>query len=881
MNVYHHIKRAALLCLLCSATTLFAQNLGVIKGQIVNENDEPISKAEITLTGNGKTVLSNSSGYFTITGLTPGNYELKVTYVGHQELTETVKVMAGINNVDPFRLQQAPNTSLTMMVYGSLLEGQAKAQSEQKQAVNIKNVVAADQIGNFPDKNAAEAIQRIPGVHISRDQGEGRYILVRGTEPRLNQNTMNGMTLPAPEGDLRTVALDVISVDMLEAIEVSKAITPDMDGDAVGGSVNLVTRQAPSKTKLSVGGGWGYNFLSETDANEAKLLWGKRFNDGKVGVITTFSYEDVERGTDNFEASYDDGDLEEYELRDYAVTRERIGGLAAIDFRPNTASFYKVTTSYSQFDDQEFRRRITYVLPDDEIERELKDRFETQSIISVQGEGSYTFDNASSLNFKVGHSYARESEPLRFDTTFKTEDIAFNSDLSDPYNYQPNPQNENLSNYELDEIAAERNFTNDEHNSAKISYEFPRVFGNGNLAVFEFGAKWRRKEKSRDNNLVEYEVDDITLNNYLDPNYSESDFLDGSYNMGRFHGRDQVNQILAMAGEGEIDFEEDAGDYQIQEDLTAAYGMATLEIGDNWTLLPGFRYERIDSDYQGKEVVFDEEGDYVGTNPTFGKNEDDIFMPMFHARRRLGDNAQFRAAFTRSYARGRVADLVPYSLLNQEDREIEQGNPDLELTRVWNLDLTYERYFDQVGMFTIGGFYKQMDDYIFIFRREEIRDGDEWEITQPLNGESADLWGAELSFNKYFTNGFGIYLNYTYTDSEADIPEREETFLPGQTDEMGNLGLVYEIGGFSVRLSGNLHGEYVEEVGDDAVEDVWVDRHFQVDLNAAYRVGKFKFTLELNNLNDEKIVRYLGDNLHPIQYEQYKTWGRLGFKYDF
>ena len=142
-------------------------------------------------------------------------------------------------------------------VTAPILEGQARALNQQQNAPNIMNVVSADQIGAFPDPNAAEAVQRVPGVSIQRDQGEGRYVLVRGTEARLNSMMIDGERIPSPEGDIRSVALDVIPADLLESIEVTKALTPDMDGDAIGGAVNLVTRQAPEKRRVFVDLGGG------------------------------------------------------------------------------------------------------------------------------------------------------------------------------------------------------------------------------------------------------------------------------------------------------------------------------------------------------------------------------------------------------------------------------------------------------------------------------------------------------------------------------------------------------------------------------------------------------------------------------------------------
>ena len=873
--------------LLCVLFSLNAQafQLGALDGQVRSSEGQPLSKVTVSVEPGGKTVLTGSNGRFRITGLSMGDYTLTFSYIGHGEETLSAKVSGAFQTLPLVEL--TPTAELELLVIGSLREGQAKAINEQRLAANIKNIIAADQIGNFPDTNAAEATQRVPGVNIARDQGEGRYVLVRGTEPRLNKTVMNGVDLPAPEGDLRTVALDVIPINLLEAIEITKANTPDMDGDSVGGAVNLVTRTASMDQKVNLALDYGYNELSETDLYKGELTYGRRFNDGRFGMLATYSFEDTDRATDNFEAAYDDGELEELELRDYEVNRKRLGGHLALDYQPNSRVHYYLNASHTQFDDQEYRRRITYVPGDNEIERELKDRFETQSITSIQHKANIFTDNGGTFKYNLAYSYARESEPGRVDSTFKAEDIDFAPSPFDPGNIQLNPQNEDVGAFEFDDITREDNNTNDEHTNLELSYEWPVAWGSDSAALIKIGAKYRAKQKERDIAVTKFEQDDVFLADLIDRGYVNEDLFDNRYQMGAMPDATAMRNLLAGIAEGEIDFEEDAGDYKVEENLTAAYAMATIDFNDNFMLLPGFRFERIDADYTGYEVDFDAEGDFVGTSETRGSNEDDIFLPMLHMRYKFADESQMRAAVTRSYARARVYDQVPYRLLLREDNEIEEGNPDIEITSVWNLDLTYERYFGDAGLFTIGVFYKDMTDIIFTFKEDRDINGEEFEVTRPVNGDEATMTGAEIAFQTNFTSlpapfdGLGVYFNYTWTDSEADFLDRKDFILPGQAEEMGNLALIYEKWGFSGRISGNLHDQWLDEVGGDPSEDVFIDRHFQWDLNLSYRWDKIKFVLEVINLNNEPFVIFEENANRPIQYEEYKRWARLGVRIDF
>lgn len=869
-----------------------AQSLVTLEGHVQTAEERDMAGVWVQVLGTPQETHTETDGSYVIQGLKPGEYKVQYRFPGYETHIATVNLNSGIQTMPVITMKSMPTTQENIQVIGSLREGRIRALTERRLSPTIKNVVAADQIGSFPDSNAAEATQRIPGVNIMRDQGEGRYVLVRGTEARLNRTTIDGSDIPAPEGDLRTVALDVVPLSMLEAIEVTKSITPDMDGETVGGTVNLKMRKAPFQRKLAATAQYGYNELSEDHIGAGAIIYGERFFEGRFGVIASYSWDETDRAAHNFEVSYDDRLPEELEQRDYQVNRERTGTHLSLDYDPNPNLEFAFTGSYSQFDDQEFRRRLTHKVADDELERELKDRFESQAIRALKASMRYISDSSHLFNFSVAQSYARETEPNAQYATFVREDVVFNPNWSesvfDGYNIQPNPETEDYQAYQLDEVSRETNFTDDRHEAIKASYQIPFSWGN-HVGTWKFGAKYRTKEKQKNAEVFVSELDDATLADYLDPDYQQNDFLGGQYEMGRFMGRTQVNQIFSSPNlESEKDFEEDAGDYWVEEKLTAFYGMATLDLADTWEFVGGLRYEQVDADYLGHRVVFDEEGDFSEDVELPGAQDDDILMPMFQAKYHVNERNQIRMGLTRTYARARVVDQVPYRLILREDLEIEEGNPDIDITRVWNLDLMYESYFEDLGLFSFGAFYKDLTDYIYEYNIDEVRDdGEAWEVTRPENGPSATLWGMELTFEKRFHmlpapfDGLGIYLNYTYADSEAEFQERPNMRLPGQSEETGNLAFIYERAGLSLRLSGSLHGRFIDEVSDDPEEDIWVDDHLQWDFNASYRHKGLTVTLEVVNLNDEKLVLFEGDADHPVQYEQYKMWGRMGLKYEF
>jgi TonB-dependent receptor len=885
---------AVAVCLL--AVQAFAAGAGVVAGRVVDEAGNPLPGAEVAARGTTLRTTSSSDGRFQLVDVPEGTLSIEVSYLGFQPGASEVTVRSGEVASVILKLTPIAFTETVTVQAAPYLEGQAKALNMQLNALNIVNVVASDFIGSFPDSNGAEATQRIPGISIERDQGEGRYVLIRGTEARLNSMMVNGERLPSPEGDIRNVALDVIPADLLAAIEVSKALTADMDADAIGGTVNLITRDAPMEPAVSAAVAYGYNDIASDTVESANASWGQRFADGAVGVIIGGSYLNTDRGSENFEVAYDDGDLDELELRHYTVNRERIGLAATLDGRPSDRTQLKLGGMFNQFDDQEYRRRVRNRVADGRMEREIKDRFESQEISSLRGSVTHLFGGGVQLDAAVSWAYAEEDEPDARYTTFRQKNVTFDPNVSadaiDPDDIQANPLNEDVAKYKLEDVSVEDNITKDEDVVAALNLSAPIASGADFGALLRFGAKARGKEKSRDANTTVFEADgDVYMTDYLDPAFAGRSLIDGRYDTGPFFTTDTAAAILGRDDlDSEHDDEEDLADYDASEDVYAAYALAELYLGDRLTLVPGVRYEDTSISYHGKELVFDEDGDLAGTTPTAGENGYGMVLPSIHLRYRIAETTNLRAAATRTLARPNYYDLVPYQLVLEEDREILRGNAELDATTATNLDLMIERFLPGLGVLSAGVFYKDLSDYIYIFRTEEERGGETYEVEQPRNGEAATLWGVELAYQNRFASlpapfdGLGLLVNYTYTDSEAAFPDRDggKATLPGQSEHVGNLALGYEKGRFSGRVSLNYHGKYISEVGGEAAEDVYYDDHLQLDLAASVQVAKTaRLVLELNNLTDEPLRYYEGTSDRPIQEEYYSWWGTLGVRLSF
>jgi TonB-dependent receptor len=719
--------------------------------------------------------------------------------------------------------------------------------------------------------------------------------LVRGTEARLNSTTINGERIPSPESDQRNVALDTIPADLLGSIEVSKALTPDMDGDSIGGTVDLVTLRAPEETRVNVSLGTVYTSLMEKNAPAGQVTFGTRFgNEKKWGFIGSASGSDRKAGSDNIEPEYDDGELAVLELRDYTVRRERYGVTADLDFQASARSNYFLRGLWTNYRDTEQRRAKGNVVEDGEIERAIKDRLQESFINSISLGGENTIGTSLVMDYRLMWNKSQEETPDQVTSGFIQEDVEFETNVSpdsiDPDNIQAVPLNEDVENFLFDEIENEYKKSVEEDIVGALNFTKGFYKSAGYSGLWKFGAKARFKTKDQNQDDYIYEAeDDLGLVPFLSDWTSETPFFNGRYEgqLTPFQDTELMRDLMASGDlEMEKNIEEDLADFESSEDTLAAYGMGEFILGARTSLLAGVRVESTQTDYTAYEFLIDEEGDEF-LSPVTGDKKYTEWLPQFHLVYKTGDNSQLRAAVTRSLARPNFYDIAPWRLLNLEDSEIELGNPDLDVTTAWNLDLMWEQYLNPVGIFSAGVFYKKLYDYVFIYQTDEMFDGEEVEVTQPRNGDTGDLTGFEIAFQNQFTNwsgfwgGFGFYANYTYADSTAHYPDREATVLPGQSEHTGNLAISYEKYGISTRLSYNYNGKNILEVGGDTDEDVWVEDHAQLDFLFRVQLSKqFSIVLEAINITDEPYTTYEGVADRIIQQEYYGWWATLGVRFD-
>ncbi|MGO3307841.1 MAG: carboxypeptidase-like regulatory domain-containing protein, partial [Sphingobacterium sp.] len=334
----------------------------VLKGKIIDSNDSfSLPGASLRLQEGNRHTVSDANGNFEFLNLPDGTYTLNVDYMGYNHFEQ--KITTSDKGIE-VRLVPASSAIDEVQVIGDIAKGQARALNQQKSNNNISNIISSDQVGRFPDQNIGDALKRIPGITMQNDQGEARNIIVRGLSPELNSVTLNGDRIPSAEGDNRNVQMDLIPSDMISSIEVNKTLTPDMDADAIGGSVNLITRAAPNKQRISATLSGGYAPIREKAIYNGSLIYGNRFMDNKMGLVLSGTIQTNDFGSNNIEAEWDEdeGDvfLKELQIRKYDVTRVRRSVSAAWDYDIDAKNRLALNAMYNWRDDRENRFATTF-----------------------------------------------------------------------------------------------------------------------------------------------------------------------------------------------------------------------------------------------------------------------------------------------------------------------------------------------------------------------------------------------------------------------------------------------------------------------------------------------------------------------------------------
>ncbi|WP_231591856.1 TonB-dependent receptor [Cellvibrio sp. pealriver] len=888
---------------------------GRIEGQIkTTEKGIALQGAKIRIQELNREVVSQRDGRFVFLDVKAGNYTLVTSYIGADNIERKIVVQDQKTTRENFNLIGVSGLVENVIVIGQAA-GINKSLNKQRSADNIITAVSADSIGQFPDTNVSESLQRLPGLSIERDQGEGRYVRVRGMSPDFNAVTINGVGVPGPDADRRAVALDVIPSDLLENLTVTKSVTPDMDANSLGGSIDVQSLSAFDRD------GFFYQFTAEgsfdenTEQTSPKLAAtaSNQFSIGNgennLGVALGVSSFKREFGSDNVETGgswdFEDGEarLEELEQRDYRITRERSGVTLNLDYKASDSTDLYWRNLYSEYTDSEIRLANVIEFEDAvaegetgsaEVQRELKDRVETQKILSTSLGGQTRLDKWT-VDYRAAYSKSSEDEPQNIaGAVFKIDDDVIADEVFDlslsgtkkihltaPAEYYQS------ASYKLDEVELGATNTNDESTSVNVDFTRELEWGN-NPAQIKFGAKHTEREKDNDVDIWASEdfIGETSLSNFAGS--------DVDYTLGQFGSQINAKSVKAALGEIEDDeVESNIGDYAVTEDTSAAYIMGRVDIND-WRILTGVRYENTDFTAQG--FSYNSEDDEISSQSF--SNSDDYFLPALHIRYSIDDKTQIRAAWTNSVVRPGFAQLSPGRLIEEDDGDIEAefGNPYLKSLESSNIDVGIEHYPGVASVLSAFVFYKDIDNFAYQTDLGGTAGYEEFDKAFTfVNGNSAELLGIELAASKQFTqlpapwDGLLIGGNATFVDSTAEIGGYDDGEfiardipLPSQSDTSANFMIGYESEKISMRLSANYKSNYLLEVLEpmEADYDAYVDDQMQLDFSLRYYLtDSIKLHFEALNLTDEIYYSYVKSPGYNAQYESYGATYKLGITF--
>jgi TonB-dependent receptor len=792
---------------------------------------------------------------------------------------------------------------------------QRAATAEKRDADNTVETLHANDVGKLPDQNVAEAIKRLPGLSVANDQGEGRYVIIRGIDPNLINVTLNGQTLPAPEPSGRQVKLDDLPSGMIQSVTVSKSLLASQDANAVGGEVNIKTKtgfDSRNRFFLDARGAIGrYDMNHKAPWELDGTLGGHSDTFGAV-VSVNYSRRPIE--SENFQGSTAytaAGAPDGNGLRDYNLIRTRLGVVGNFDWRPSDGVKLYLRTSYSKFQDHETRdqNRLAITTPTPGALKAtgtilVRHREEDDNTKSATLGGEFDLGGGK-LEASGGWTRAVKIDPIRSEFTFGTAKggvFATLDSSTDPYTLVPSGTTAGIfddpSKFSLTKFNYETRQASEDLWQARVDYSHPIAIGDD--SAIKFGAKYLERRKKNNQDKRNYK--NGTLWAMTNVAYAaDPDFYDGMFHFGQ---RIDYSAALAytQANPGVIAIDNVtslsdslSSDYDVREKISAGYAMATLRFGA-LTLIPGVRIEHTDDDTRAK-IVHAGSTLADGYN-SHGENGYTDFFPGVNAKFEMAHNLFLRGAVTTSIGRPNYADLAPYITVDSTaaPTAIALGNPDLKPYRAVNYDASIEYYPSPDTLFVAGFFHKDIDNPIYK-TGNPVTNGTYAGITyasafvtKPINVDSETLSGVEFNLQTQFTflpgflSGFGVSANYTHVWGHANGLAGRTGDMPlgFQSKNVGNVQLFYEKYGLAARLAFNYRSSYLDTLAGSAALDQFTDGNGQLDLHVSYQVmPEVTVFGDAVNMTNAPWRRYIGTKPFLVEREQYGALLRGGVQLHF
>lgn len=937
MKIPRNIASRSLILGLClSLSGTYNLTAGTINGQVSDINTgASVTGATITNSATNQVIVADREGQFRLDDIPAGTVTLRIAALGYPDGSQTVQVPA--TGVVPVRISLGEKAvRLDQLVVEGYREGWSKAQQQKRNATNIMDVLSTDAAGKLPDNNIGEALARLPGVSLDVDYGEGHFVSIRGISPNLNTVTMNGASLATPGNlgrDGRSTPMDLLGTSIISQVEVIKALTPDMDGTSLGGTINVLTASGFDHNGRFLAGAaqYGRNMAGSLPIYAGDFTYSDVFatQAGRLGAAFSMNYQSRETRRDMFMGQWNPsagGRAALYEPRlDYNLDRRvKRGATLNLDYRLDDGSRIYLHTFFNRFTEESDKNEHLYTargtmtqlsptrvsFPQVRYDLRMISFTRKAEMRNVVFGGSKILGDYK-IGGEVGYSHAPDEMPSYRNFSFRSKDTVVPGGFVIDYGtYFPTYDLKNListANPTVRQVRGDSAENVEKTKTARVDVQrdFKNWFGDKD-GFIKVGAKYASRHRTMARNV----------NIYTAPGYSLSDFnkpsapapekvMDDRYTIETMISPDGSRKVfddllaqkkLVYNASGSLS---NAGEdtYDVDEKITAGYGMAKINLTPLLTLIGGARYEYTKAPLTGPLFLTDPKTGaptLISKTVNFNYGE---FLPNIQLSYRLPPSTVIRAAITRTFGRPAYADQVPSSALDNVGGVLTTGNPQLKPYESLNFDLSVDYYLKSGGIISVAAFYKTVDNpiYTYSYVQKDVSyagyDFSSFTVTSKQNGKSAGMKGVELSaqvpfsiFTRSFIDGFGVDTNVTLMDSSVKVSTRPDTLrLYASPKFLANVGLFYEKYGVSARVAYNYRGDSLDSIGADIFTDVYSRARYFVDAQMSYRATEnFSVFVNWQNLTDQLSTSYTGGNKDVIsQSYWFGSNIRAGVKFRF
>lgn len=960
-----------LVIVIISGTDILANSS--IKGYVQDTNTgEPLFGANVVLIGTSIGNATNNDGKYLIQNVPPGSYTIHVTYIGYKSQNKEIVVEEGINLEINFKLEIVALEGETVEVTAQA-SGQTQAINQQLSSNQIINVVSADKIQELPDANAAESVGRLPGVTVLRSGGEGSAIVIRGLQPKYNKILIDGVQMSSSNPNDRGSDLSTISSYMLDGIQVSKSLTADMDADAIGGTVNFSLREAKSNNSdiplFSALVQGSYNNLPNAHNkynNYKYVLSGEnRYMSNRFGIFAQFDMERKNLTSNELGASYTHAGVS---FVDYYTTslglyyiprdRRRYNAALVLDYKLPEGKI-KFSNFFSSGTTQNVTRYENLDVLNNQHLFQLSNSESTLNIIT----NSFGLEQqlpVFQMDAKLSHTYSEVKNPKDWSVSFLQTDAGlgqFNNVADVNPEDIPKAANNIFDQAITNGIVTGNSFSKEQALSASLDFKTNLNFSSYINADIKFGGKFRYQKKLFERDLFNggglqfgdaAYINDLIINHFslpvprynislpyfADPTFSYGEFLDGKYNMvgpldyGKLselidlmqsHTQDIANYPGAAQVYGHNNFESTSYNYSGIERQSAFYLMSVINLGSQITFIPGVRYQNLQTSYKGIRGIQNRLSylEYVNYDTTVIQNHG-YWLPNFSLRIKPLSWFDIRLSYTKTLSYPDFIAIIPR--IDAATSSIAWNNFKLVPQRSSNYDFYLSFYDNTIGLFTVGGFLKQIDDLIYnwqfyksgtdalpyfppsLITPTTAPSGVYAINTYVNNSKRIDNYGMEFDWQTHFwylpgpLSGIVFNINYTHIFSEAEYPYTnikivnrrtvyvDTTFkarLLDQPVDLINMSLGFDYKGFSIRVSMLYHTDIFTGVNFWPQLRSHTSAYRRWDLAAKQELPWYGIEVfgNINNINSAKDVSVIqgGANV-PLSEQQYGLTADFGIR---